>query len=361
MIDFYFYFIATVGLFILVMIFVKNYSKPKGIVIAPADEISVIIPFRNEESNLEPLLNSLLIQSKLPASIIFVDDHSSDNSSDIISASISKNKKFTLIHLPEKLNGKKEAIRFAIRNVNTKYCLTIDADTWFDQHFFQQMTVNNDVDMQIRPVIMKGNTIIGHFASAEHSFFNALNKLLSPIYIITSSGANLLFKKSAFDKLDKLDSHRHIASGDDHYLLRDFQAGNAEVSVSDSKNDIVYTNSTNSIRDYFNQRIRWLSKTKIKTTIAELSIGFLIAIYLIGGFFALIYALVIGRIDLFLILLIGRWLVDSLVFLNYTVSLRQSSHWWWLPFFQLIYPILFISVLFGSLFYKPQWKGRNTS
>jgi glycosyltransferase involved in cell wall biosynthesis len=359
MVDFYFYFIATMGLFVLVMIFVNYFSKPRGNVLAPLDEITVIISFRNEAAKLEPLIKSLLNQSKLPASIIFVDDHSSDNSNEIIDANISKSKEVSLIHLPEDLKGKKEAIRFAIRNVKTKYCLTIDADTWFDQHFFEQMRIGEHVDMQIRPVVMKGSSLIGHFAGVEHSFFNALNNLLSPIYTLSSSGANLLFKKSTFDELDNFESHRHIASGDDHYLLRDFQSGRAKIVVSDAESDLVFTESTNTLNDYFNQRIRWLGKTKLKATISELFIGLLIAIYLIGGFLIMIHLLIIGRLDLFLFLILGRWIIDSLVFLNYTIPLRQLSHWWRLPFFQITYPILFIFLLLASIFYKPKWKGRS--
>lgn len=359
MIDFYFYFIATTGLFVLVMILVKKFSKPKGLDNCPADEITVIIPFRNEATKLQPLIKSLLNQSILPSSIIFVDDHSSDNSCEIISTSLNEKKEISLIHLPKDLNGKKQAIRFAMRKVKTKYCLTIDADTWFKEQFFQELKVSENIDMQIRPVIMKGDSIIGHFAGVEYSFFNALNKLLSPIFVLSSSGANLLFKKSAFDKLDDIQSHRHIASGDDHYLLRNFQAGKARVTVSYGKNDLVFSESTNSLIEYFNQRIRWLSKTKRKTTITELFVGLIITIYLIGGFMAVIYLLFIGRFDLFVILLLGRWIIDSIVFLNYTIPLRQPSHWW-LLFFQLIYPILFISVLLGSLFFKPKWKDRKT-
>ena len=344
----------------MVMIFVKNFSKPKGIATCPVDEITVIVPFRNEATKLQPLIKSLLNQSILPSSIIFVNDHSSDNSCEIITTSFNDKNEVSLIHLPKELKGKKQAIRFAISKVKSKYCLTMDADTWFNEHFFEKMMVQEVVDMQIRPVIMKGNSFIGHFAGVEHTFFNALNKLISPIYVLSSSGANLLFKKSTFDELDNFESHRHIASGDDHYLLRDFQSGQAKITVSNAKNDLVFTKSTNSIKDYFNQRIRWLSKTKLKATMTELFIGLLIAVYLIGGLLAMIYLLFSGKFDIFLIFLLGRWIIDSLVFLNFTISLRQSVQWWWLPFFQLFYPILFISVLFGSLFFKPKWKGRST-
>lgn len=344
----------------MVLILIKNFSKRTSTVQSPIDDVTVIIPFRNEEANLQLLIKSFANQSVLPKHILFVNDHSSDDSCDIIIDYLEQNSNASLIHLPESLEGKKEAIRFAIRNVESIYCLTIDADIWFDQHFFEQMMIQDQVDMQIRPVIMKGESIIGHFAGIEHSFFNALNKLLSPIYILSSSGANLLFKKSTFEKLDDFESHRHIASGDDHYLLRDFQAGKARIKVSDASSDLVFTHATNSFKGYFNQRIRWLGKTKLKATISELFIGLFIITYLIGGFLMMIYFLFNGRIDLFLILLLVRWFIDSILLLNYSIPLKQPFHWWWLPLFQLIYPFLFISVLFGSLFFKPKWKGRTT-
>ncbi|MEX2483503.1 MAG: glycosyltransferase [Brumimicrobium sp.] len=358
MIEFYFYFIAVLGVLFIALICLNHFSKSQESA-EIVDQTTVIIPFRDEALNLGKLLESLKCQTKLPAHIIFVNDHSSDSSVDLVNEYLKSNDDASLINLPKNQFGKKKAIRFGLNNVETEYVLTIDADTWFNKDFFEKLRIQANTDMQIRPVVMKATSCIGHFASLEHSFFNALNKLIAPIYVLTASGANLLFKKATFEELDDIKTHQHIASGDDHYLLRSFQSGSANISLSSSKEAVVYTESANSISAYFKQRIRWLSKTKLKTTFPELLIGLFITMYLIGGFVALVYLLLIGRFDLFLMLFAGRLIIDSLVFLNYAFQIKQLSYYWLKPIFQLIYPILFISALIASLLFKPKWKGRK--
>ncbi len=59
-------------------------------------EISVIVPFLNEEKYIEQCLDSLLNQDKEPAEfeLIFIDNNSTDSSVAIVS----KYKKVTLLH-----------------------------------------------------------------------------------------------------------------------------------------------------------------------------------------------------------------------------------------------------------------------
>ncbi|MGB2403533.1 MAG: glycosyltransferase [Akkermansiaceae bacterium] len=49
----------------------------------PSSSISIIIPARNEQCNIANLLDSINQQSLLPAEVIVVDDHSSDNTANI--------------------------------------------------------------------------------------------------------------------------------------------------------------------------------------------------------------------------------------------------------------------------------------
>src|SRR5690554_6983200 len=73
-------------------------------------DLSAVIPFRNEALTLTKFLASLKIQSVLPAKIIFVNDHSEDDSVKIIEQFINKYGLGTLIHLPQGEAGKKAAL-----------------------------------------------------------------------------------------------------------------------------------------------------------------------------------------------------------------------------------------------------------
>ena len=71
------------------------------------DNITVVIPFRNEEKRITPLLESIKYAQSLPAEIIFVDDHSEDNTLSLIERF--QNNSITILKL-ERENGKKRAI-----------------------------------------------------------------------------------------------------------------------------------------------------------------------------------------------------------------------------------------------------------
>src|SRR5690554_962550 len=96
-------------------------------------DLSAVIPFRNEALTLTKFLASLKIQSVLPAKIIFVNDHSEDDSVQIIEQFINKYGLGTLIHLPQGEEGKKAALNLGITNVETPFVLTLDADIIFNE------------------------------------------------------------------------------------------------------------------------------------------------------------------------------------------------------------------------------------
>jgi len=347
------------GLLLLISVF-RLFSRSLQQKETISNDLTVIIPFRNEAINLTPLLSSLEKQSKLPNKIIFVNDHSTDQSFEMIQLWANNKENVHVLQLPDHLKGKKQAISFGVHNAKQDYCLTIDADTWMEKDFFEQMKIPSQTDLQIRPVIMKGENLIGKFASVEYLLFNALNYLIAPIYHTSASGANLIFRRSTYLKIGNLENHQHIKSGDDHFLLRNLQKNKAKIYITNQIQDAVYTNAPINLKEYFDQRIRWLSKSTQKTSIKELLIGFLITVYLVGSFLLLIWLILQGNLELAIAIFFFRVITDSIVFLYYTKSLKLVSQVIVLPIFQLIYPLFFTIILLGSVVYKPKWKGRRT-
>lgn len=319
----------------------------------------VIIPVRNESDHLKHLFDSIDNQTMHPGMIVFVDDHSEDHSKDLIDEFIKDRSYITLIDLSTDYTGKKTAIRTAIETFDFAYYLTIDADTFFDTCFFKQLSTCSDSDMVIRPVIMQSKHLFSSFISAEYHFFNALNCILAPFYILSASGANLLFKARTFHETDSFLNHKHIASGDDHYLLRDFQRNTAKITIISNKESAIYTTAPSTLKTYFNQRIRWLGKTKRRTNLVELFIGLCISFYFIGIFVFSIWLFFTGNYKPLVIIFILRLIADTIVFASYLIRISKTKQLLWVPFFQIIYPLLFLSTFLLSLFYKPKWKGRS--
>lgn len=318
----------------------------------------VIIPVRNESTQLKYLFDSISKQKRFPGMIVFVDDHSEDDSKQLVEEFIKDKPSMELIELSSDETGKKVAIRKAIENFEFDYYLTIDADTYFEADFFKYLSSCNNSDMVIRPVIMKSKHLFGSFISAEYHFFNALNYILASFYNLSASGANLFFKAQTFHEADQFSKHKHIASGDDHYLLRDFQKISAKITVTLSKNSAIYTNAPSSLKTYFNQRIRWLGKTKKRSNFVELLIGLCISFYFIVIFGFSLWLLFTGNFKPLVIIFVLRLLTDTIVFTPYLIRLSKVKQLLWVPFFQIIYPLLFLTTLLMSVFYTPKWKGR---
>lgn len=323
------------------------------------NKVSILIPFRNELKNLPQLLQSLAEQTSFPQDIIFVNDHSDDKSELIVQAFIDEYKIGQLLTLPKSLSGKKAALNYGIQLSKTPYVLTLDADVSLNKHYMKTLQNQPAFGLSAFPVVMNGNTFLERLFSSEYTFFNAFNYLISSIWPISISGANLLFNSNFVDYENQLKSHQHLASGDDYFLLKVFRNNNVPINISNSYELSVETCAPNSFKSYFDQRVRWLSKSKFQVDWMDVLIGVFISIYFIGGFVALILSACLAEWTLFISVFILRFLIDSLVYLNYAQGLRATQNVFILPFFQLIYPLLFITVAILSLFYKPKWKGRK--
>lgn len=82
-------------------------------------------------------------------------------------------------------------------------------------------------------------------------------------------------------------------------------------------------------------------------------------IYLVGGFVLLVYLLIQGMWTSAILLFAIRFMLDALVLSFYALPLKEGRQLLLLPLMQLIYPFMMISVILGSLFVKPKWKGRK--
>jgi 4,4'-diaponeurosporenoate glycosyltransferase len=94
----------------------------------PGRSVSVIVPARNEEANLERLLASLLRQTPAPHEVIVVDDHSTDATQAVARAAGAS--VLASAPLPDGWAGKPWACWQGAERAGGELLLFLDADTW---------------------------------------------------------------------------------------------------------------------------------------------------------------------------------------------------------------------------------------
>ncbi len=336
----------------------KKYVTEKEINLK-LDEITVLIPFRNEEHRLQGLLESINHSSFLPKQFIFIDDHSSDNSAALIRSKI-ENVPFQIFSLPENVTGKKRALRYAIEQVSTMYILTLDADVYFDENYFDALTTLQESDMYILPAIMIAKKPIEYLYEVDLILVNALNVGLSGVLRpIICSGANLLYRKEVFDEVDNLASHIHQASGDDTYLLRDFRENEKDVRLISSLSYAVKTETPQSFREFINQRLRWIGKTGDLKDHLSTSLAIIQSILTICFFSALVFTIIQSQWNVFAFLFILKTLFDMLIFAPYFFRINRKIAWIMIPMYELLFPVYTLIMLSLVFVYRPKWKGRG--
>jgi cellulose synthase/poly-beta-1,6-N-acetylglucosamine synthase-like glycosyltransferase len=334
----------------------KKYLTEKKISL---DEVTLIIPFRNEENRIDRLLQSLKFSSKLPAQIVFVNDHSDDLSCSKITEELGKLNNLQLLNLPSGIFGKKQAIRYGVNLTKTEFVLTMDADVYFESTYFEELEKLAEADLYLLPAVLKATNPIHHLFEIDLLLINALNTGLNGLSRpIIASGANLLFNRKSFLEFDRFEMHKHIPSGDDIYLLRDFRDAKADVRLVARRSFKVETETPQSFKEFIHQRIRWIAKTgnvndHLSTVLAIIQFIFITSFWSIE-----IKLLVENEYQSAFILFGLKTGLDMLFFFYFFREFKRLTAWFIIPIYQFIFPIYNLILLFLLPFFKPKWKGR---
>lgn len=327
-----------------------------------SEEITVIVPFRNEESRITGLLEAINQLTLLPSKILFVDDHSDDASLAVIESTLKPNVPYEIISLDGVLSGKKAAIRKAAGLVQTKFTLTWDADVQMAPDYFKRITELPEAEMYVLPTILKPNHPLQSIYELDVVLANAVNTGLAGLYRpIFASGANLLYATESFVTHDSYEHHQQVSSGDDTFLLRDFTKAKADVRMHTSPELAVFTETPQSFGEYIDQRLRWVSKTNalkdpLNSIVATMQLV-LTCIFLS----IVVVSIVQGNWLIVGWLISWKTLLDMLFFFSYFKRIGRLATWFWIPVYELWFP--FYSVLIALLipFYRPRWKGRKVT
>lgn len=329
-------------------------SKPE---VRP-DEITVLIPFRNEAKRIQQLLESIQNLTEFPAKFIFIDDDSTDDSVQLISTAMATCPAQSTV-LSAEGTGKKLALRTGAKHVKTRYTLTWDADISVAPDYFEKLSRLGHADMYVLPAILEPATSVQYMYEFDVVLGNAFNAGVSGwVRPIFASGANLLYNTEAFEKFDSIDKHEHVTSGDDTFLLGDFVRNKADVRLHTSPDLAIRTETPQSFREYVDQRLRWVSKTgalkdDLNTNVALMQFGSTLLFIV-----SIVLTFLMGDLFWMTLLIGGKTLIDLLMFAPYFIRLKRVKTLLFLPIAELWFPVFSIIIVVLMPFYRPKWKGR---
>jgi cellulose synthase/poly-beta-1,6-N-acetylglucosamine synthase-like glycosyltransferase len=368
--------------------------------------MTTLIPFRNEALRIQPLLDSLTkIQAPVTWEIIFCDDHSNDNSLEIIKNFIANNPALDakIIELPNTENGKKSALSAAIAAAQYEIIHTTDADCRLHPNLYSHLhksiqqpnielvlgrvefttnfecqgnIINSDVEIQgdiinnylENPAGQKGSNHKSHRLLQQYQLIEntALIALGYSEFLkknpAAANGANLMFKKSAFLNLGGYSGNTQYASGDDVFTLEKFILHNPNsVAFCTHPQASVVTVVESDFALFKNQRIRWMKKTFLQKTQKTALKQTFMGIFLLGFWVMAIEAVLSGHYESMALLWLGKLCVDAAC-----VSLLLRTH----PQKPCLPDIILCSIL--QVFWLPtlgllaankqfSWKGRSHS
>lgn len=334
----------------------------------PPSGLTVIIPYRNEVAQLPGIIADLVAQT-YPShlfSVFLVNDHSTDGSAELLASLTGKHTGFRCLDLPGGLEGKKDAIAYAVSLLESPWILQTDADCRVGPSFIashMNFLAEHPCDL------VAGLATIDHGQGGFLEAFERLDLLAlngsgaGSFYLgrpMMCSGANLLYSRDLYNDTREFDPVGKTSSGDDMFLLIGARKLHRKMTFNPDKKALVRTKAVGNPASLIRQRIRWGAKSAHYGMADIQALAVLVASANLLMLLSTIWMIMEPRTCSWLLPVIGgKLLVDFLVLAATSMRTGQiRTLGWYLPV-ALVYPAFIVIVVAGSLFSRPNWKGRN--
>lgn len=344
----------------------------------PKTTVSILIPARNEAANIQACLQSVC-QQDYPSElfeILIIDDHSTDETANIIQAfsqSVEDKPSIKLIKLEDHTNheihsGKKAALKTGISEAKGELIVTTDADCEVPADWLKLLVSfyekNNSAFIAAPVNFHKGRTQIEKFQSLDYMGMMLITGAgIHGQFGWMSNGANLAYPKAIFEELNGFDGIDNIASGDDMlFMQKVVEKYPDRIGFVKNKDATVLSLAQKNWEDFLGQRIRWAGKTgayRQPQLVFTQSLVFLLCAFILVSI-PLFFVFGVKAFFLLLFLFLGKAIVDFFLlrraskFFGHPELMHNYLNAEWL---HTIY--IFLTGLF-SLFRKEHvWKGRK--
>ncbi len=324
-----------------------------------------MVPFRNEAKNI-PSLGLNLKKLKYPnLEILLLDDHSEDGSFQLLQKCFEDKKNVQVLRSREK--GKKSALEHGVALASGEIILCSDADCEFQELWVEKMVLpfhNPEVQLVAGAVLVEGKgEFLEIFQALDWASILLMTKYsFAQKNLLMCSGANLAYRKEAFEKVNGYEGNREFASGDDEFLLKKIHKlyGAEACCYLASLETLVKTKPEPTWQALINQRVRWASKWRAHSSISHAlsaAVAFLVQLVWIGSFYLVSLGgkgvLAFGLVWIVKVtsekMSLGK-VLNSLGSQPGNLSIIQTS---------FVHPFYVLKVGAGALRGKFTWKGRG--
>ena len=322
--------------------------------------ISVIIAARNEQENIENILEDLVTQNmdKNDFEIIVVNDRSTDDTLSKINNYSSRYNNVKTINVKNinVMTPKKYALTKAVENSSGDIIISTDADCRVNKDWVNSMAqlVNSTNKIVIGYSKIKNrDSLLKQYQNIDFLGIMSANAgLLNYNIICSGSGQNLAYKKKHFLDINGFKPVQHLISGDDMYLVQSISKLKGAIFNYDPKS-FVSTIPKNKILEYLNQRTRWSSNSK--NTILDAPLFFLFLFSALITNCGILYGLYFQSTVLILAILIKLSVEGIIIYIGckiFETKTNLLSYIFWNITQPIYIPLITISGLIG----KYSWK-----
>lgn len=331
-------------------------------------KVSIIVAARNEELNISKTLEDLLAQCYDPSltEIIFIDDHSTDRTSEIIRSYKDSGVRLIQLNEDKPLNSyKKKAIQTAIGASTGTLIITTDADCRMGRHWLRSivsMYEEQKFKMISSPVVyFEEVSLFEQAQSLEFLYLIGLGAAsIGNGKPTTCNGANLAYEKKAFYDVGGFTGIDDLASGDDELLLHKMSAKfESNIGFLKNKDAIVYTHAKGTLKEFIQQRKRWSSKSTRYKNRSIIILGIFVWLFNLSIIFNICMGLYNPLYLQGAIVQLGVKVIIEAVFLfGVTSFVNRRELLFLLPLVSImhIFYIVYIGIAGNSGKYR--WKGR---
>lgn len=364
---------ASLGYAVVLTAWRERLRKAQGEERMPAMErppVALIVPARNAEHTLVPLLQDLNAQDlpKDQVQVIVVDDHSSDGTARIVKSMLARWPQ--LQYRPNVGEGKKAAITCGVKDALHDVIILTDADARCGRQrvpVIAEVMAKDRLDLLVLPVRTVGNgTFLGRLQEEEQAALLGMamgQALLGRPGL--AYGANLAFRREAFEAVGGYGGDR-FASGDDVFLVQRMKKAGKTLGVLADRDALVTVEAEPTWRGFLTQRLRWAGKMRgVRGGMPWMGLFALFLPWaLCGASVRLTAADIIAPdgVETLLMVAFGwlLWVVPTTALvLEVRRMLGQRRMAMVTVVCQMLFTVYAPLVAILSLVYRPRWKGRR--